>query len=157
MNNEERDLYLTEDGAQRLREELEELRGPRREDLAKRLRFAIKQGDLSENADYIAAKEEQAFLEGRIQELQAILREATIVDGTSGSDEVSVGSTVVVSEEGRGNQTYYLVGVTEASPREGKISNESPIGQALLGKKIGDTAVAQTPGGEISMEIIDIH
>lgn len=157
MTNEERELYLTEDGAQRLREELEELRGPRREDLARRLRFAIKQGDLSENADYIAAKEEQAFLEGRIQELQTILREATIVDGPSGNDEVSVGSTVVVSEEGRSNQTYHLVGITEASPREGKISNESPIGRALLGKKIGDTTVAQTPGGEISMEILDIR
>ncbi len=157
MTNEERQLYLTEDGARRLRDELEELQGPRREELARRLRFAIKQGDLSENADYIAAKEEQAFLEGRIQELQAVLREATIVDGSSASDEVTVGSTVVVSEEGRAERTYHVVGVKEAAPREGKISNESPIGQALLGKKIGDTAVAQTPGGEIIMEVLDIH
>lgn len=157
MPENDRELYLTEEGAERLRSELEELKGPRREDLARRLRFAIKQGDLSENADYIAAKEEQAFLEGRIQELQAILRQATIVDGSSSKDEVTVGCTVVVAEEGRPNQTYNLVGVAEAAPREGKISNESPIGKALMGGRIGDKVVAETPAGEIEMEILDIH
>lgn len=157
MTDNDRELYLTQEGAERIRNELEELQGPRREDLARRLRFAIKQGDLSENADYIAAKEDQAFLEGRIQELQAILREATIVEGPSSKDEVTVGCTVVVAEEGRPNQTYNLVGVTEAAPREGKISNESPIGKALMGKEIGDRAIAETPGGEIEMEILDIR
>ncbi len=155
MANQEQ--YLTREGAQKLRAELEELQGPRRRELAERLRFAIKQGDLSENADYIAAKEEQAFLEGRIQELQVILREATIVDKPVNKDEVAVGATVVIAENGRAEETYRLVGAKEANPREGKISNESPIGRALLGKKVGDLAVAKTPAGEIEMTIVAIR
>lgn len=157
MAQEERDLVLTKEGAAKVKAELAELEGPKRQDLAKRLRFAIKQGDLSENADYIAAKEEQAFLEGRIQELKAILRQATIVDERTNSDEVGVGSTVVIAENGRPDQTYKLVGATEANPRDGKISNESPIGRALLGKRVGDTAVATTPAGEIEMKIVEIR
>lgn len=157
MAQEERDLYLTKEGAAKVKAELEELEGPKRQDLAKRLRFAIKQGDLSENADYIAAKEEQAFLEGRIQELKAILRQATIVDERTNRDEVGVGSTVVIAEDGRPQQTYKLVGATEANPREGKISNESPIGRALLGKRVGETAVASTPAGEIEMQVVEIR
>ncbi|MGA9532993.1 MAG: transcription elongation factor GreA [Anaerolineales bacterium] len=157
MAREERDLVLTREGAAKVEAELKELEGPKRQDLAKRLRFAIKQGDLSENADYIAAKEEQAFLEGRIQELKAILRKATIVDERTNTDEVGVGSTVVIAEDGRPQQTYKLVGATEANPREGKISNESPIGRALLGKRVGNTAIATTPAGEIEMEVIEIR
>jgi len=157
MAPEERDLYLTKEGAAKVKAELEELEGPKRRDLAKRLRFAIKQGDLSENADYIAAKEEQAFLEGRIQELKAILRQATIVDERTNRDEIGVGSTVVIAEDGRPQQTYKLVGATEANPREGKISNESPIGRALMGKRVGDTAVASTPAGEIEMQVVEIR
>jgi transcription elongation factor GreA len=157
MAEQDRDLYLTKEGAAKVQAELEELEGPKRQDLAKRLRFAIKQGDLSENADYIAAKEEQAFLEGRILELKAILHQATIVEERTNHDEIGVGSTVVIAEDGRPQQTYKLVGATEADPRRGKISNESPIGQALLGKRVGDTAVASTPGGEIEMKIIDIR
>src|SRR3990170_810551 len=95
----EREYFLTPEGADRLRAELEELRGPRRTALAQRLRHAVRQGDLSENADYISAKEEQAFLEGRIQELETILRDAKIVEGSSGG-EVGVGNTVVVASDG---------------------------------------------------------
>jgi transcription elongation factor GreA len=155
MNNQE-DLYLTKEAAAKIRSELEELKGPKRQSLAERLRFAIKQGDLSENADYIAAKEEQAFLEGRIQELEALLREATIVDGPANPDVVGVGSKVVIEENGRGQATYQMVGAKEADPRSGKISNVSPIGKALMGKRVGEMAIAKTPGGKIEMQIVEI-
>jgi transcription elongation factor GreA len=157
MSREEREYILTREGADKIQSELEDLRGPRRTALAKRLRAAIKQGDLSENADYIAAKEEQAFLEGRIQELEAILRVSEIVDQPASKDIVGVGSTVVVALDGREPETYYLVGVTEANPRQGKISHESPIGSALMGHRAGDTAKAQTPAGTIDLKIIEIR
>jgi transcription elongation factor GreA len=149
--------FLTPAGEAKIRAELEDLKGPRRRELAERLRFAIKQGDLSENADYTAAKEEQAFLEGRILELDAVLREATVVAAPDNRDQVAIGTTVVVSEDDRPDATYYLVGATEANPREGRISNESPIGKALLGKRVGDLAVAQTPAGPIEMRILEIR
>ena len=152
----DREYFLTPDGAARLRAELEELRGPRRTNLAKRLRHAVQQGDLSENADYITAKEEQAFLEGRIQELETILRDATIVEGGI-SDTVAVGSTVVVAEDGQSPQTFHVVGIKEASPRDGRISNESPIGKALMGKRVGDVALAETPGGKVELKVIEIR
>jgi transcription elongation factor GreA len=150
-------FYITEEGAQNLRQELAELRGPKRSALAKRLRAAIKQGDLSENADYIAAKEDQAFLEGRIQELETVLRDAEIIDHNELSDEVKIGSTVLVAEDGREPQRYIVVGVKEADPRGGKISYESPIGQALMGKRAGDTALAKTPAGTLVFQILDIQ
>lgn len=152
-----REFYLTPEGESKLRAELEELTGPKREDLAARLRFAIQQGDLSENADYIAAKEEQAFLEGRIQEIQAVLRDATIVDGSDVGDTVQVGCTVTVRRGDGPEETYQLVGISEASPRQGKISNESPIGGALLGRKEGEIAKVQTPAGEVEVEILRIE
>jgi transcription elongation factor GreA len=152
-----REVYLTPEGEARLRAELSELQGPRREDLARRLRFAVQQGDLSENADYITAKEEQAFLEGRIQELEQTLRIATIVDAEGPTGVVAVGTTVVVQEEGLPATVYQIVGVKEADPRRGKISHESPIGMALLGKRVGDLAVAQTPAGDIQMRVIEVR
>ena len=152
-----KEIYLTAEGAARLREELEELRGPRRDDLARRLRHAVQQGDLSENADYISAKEEQAFLEGRIQELEGTLRQAVIVAADSAAGEVGVGCTVVVQEEGQAQQVYQIVGVKEADPRNGRISHESPIGLALLGKRPGEEAVARTPAGEIRMKVVEIR
>jgi len=153
----ERDVYLTPEGAQKLKAELEELRGPRRQALAKRLRHAIQQGDLSENADYITAKEEQAFLEGRILELESILREAVVVENGGAAGEVGIGSTVVVSMDGGARETFQVVGVAEARPREGKISHESPIGQALFGRRPGDVVRASTPGGEIELVILEIR
>jgi transcription elongation factor GreA len=151
------DVYLTPEGAARLRAELEELRGPRRQDLAGRLRFAVQQGDLSENADYITAKEEQAFLEGRIQELEHTLRLAQIVDTERPKEEVGIGSTVVVEEEGGAQESYQIVGVKEADPRRRRISHESPIGMALLGKRPGEVAIARTPAGEVWMRILEIR
>jgi transcription elongation factor GreA len=152
----EREYYLTSEGAAKFRAELEELRGPRRAALAKRLRFAIQQGDLTENADYIAAKEEQAFLEGRIKELEIILRDAIIVNADDASDQVVIGSSVLVAEDNREPELFHLVGVKEADTRKRKISYESPIGSALLGKRVGEVAIAETPAGKIKFTILKI-
>jgi transcription elongation factor GreA len=141
--------YLTADGQKRLTEELEDLKGPARKALAERLRAAIQQGDLSENADYIAAKEEQGFLEGRIQELEYALRNAVIIDHLENNKhEVGIGSTITVKEEGFDEEeTYYMVGPKEANPLEGRISHESPLGKALLSKKVGEIVQILTPDG----------
>jgi transcription elongation factor GreA len=152
----EREYFLTSEGAAKFQAELEELRGPRRVSLAKRLRFAIQQGDLTENADYIAAKEEQAFLEGRIQELEIILRDAIIVNADDASDRVAIGSTVLVAEDNREPETFHIVGVKEADTRKRKISYVSPIGSALLGKRVGEVATAETPAGMIKFKILEI-
>jgi transcription elongation factor GreA len=152
-----REMFLTHEGADRLRQELVGLRGPRRDEIAARLRHAVQQGDLSENADYTSAKEDQAFLEGRIQELETILREATIVEDAATSGEAAVGSTVVVAEEGAPAETYILVGIKEADPRNGKISHESPIGQALMGKRTGDVVTATTPAGPLTLRILEVR
>jgi transcription elongation factor GreA len=152
------EYYLTKDGAERLRLELEELKGPKRTELAGRLRTAIQQGDLSENADYSKAKEDQAFLEGRIQELEALLGRAVIIEESGSSNGVvGVGSKVVLREKGREPVKYFLVGAQEADPRNGKISNESPIGKALLGHKAGETVKAKTPVGELVFEIVEVE
>jgi transcription elongation factor GreA len=148
--------YLTTEGAEKLRAELKELTGRRREELAQRLRAAIQMGDLSENADYHKAKEDQAFLEGRIQELEAVLRTAVIVEKTH-SDVVTVGSTVTVQEENFDPETYYVVGAKEADPRKGKISNESPIGRALMDHKAGEVVEAETPSGKTRIKILKIE
>jgi transcription elongation factor GreA len=148
--------YLTAEGEQKLKSELAELKGPRREELAQRLRSAIQMGDLSENADYHKAKEDQAFLEGRIQEIEAVLRSAVIIEKSQG-DTVSVGSHVTVQEADFDPETFYVVGAKEADPRNGKISNESPIGSALLNHKVGDVVEADTPSGKIRFKILKIE
>ena len=153
---ENRPIYLTPEGASKIRADLENLQGPVRQAMAKRLRLAVQQGDLSENADYISAKEAQAFLEGRIQELETILREAVVVEEPAAPDVVDLGTTVVVAEAGSPPETYHLVGMKEADPRNGKISNESPFGRALMGKRVGDIAEAATPGGTIRLQILEI-
>ncbi len=150
--------YLTSNGAQKLRAELAQLKGEGREELAKRLRFAIQQGDLSENADYTAAKEEQGFLEGRIQELEGILRDVIIIDDVEVSnDQVNIGNMVTIQEGADPVETYYLVGPQEADPANGRISHESPIGQALLGRRIGEKVTAKTPAGGITFTIVKIE
>jgi transcription elongation factor GreA len=149
--------YLTSEGAERLKAELADLKGPQREALSKRLRFAIQQGDLSENADYHKAKEDQAFLEGRILELEYLLKNAIIIEATGGQrDQVEVGVTVTVQEEDYDPETYYIVGAKEADPRNGRISNESPIGRALIGARVGDVVTADTPGGQLRFKILKI-
>jgi transcription elongation factor GreA len=149
--------YLTPEGEEKLKAELEELKGPRREELSARLRSAIQMGDLSENADYHKAKEDQGFLEGRIQEIDAILRNSVIIEKTKSTGVINIGSQVTIQEEGFDPEEYHLVGPTEADPRKGRISYESPIGRALMDKKVGDTAEAETPGGKIKFKIIKIE
>jgi transcription elongation factor GreA len=154
----EQEIYLTSEGAAKLKAELEELKGPKREEMARRLRSAIQMGDLSENADYHKAKEDQGFMEGRIQELEYVLKNAKIIDTSDvPKDTIQVGSCVTVQEGDYPAETYYLVGATEADPRNGKISNESPIGQALIGRHLGDEVTAKTPGGEIKLKILKIE
>jgi transcription elongation factor GreA len=149
--------YLTKEGAEKLRAELVQLQGPMRDDLAKRLRAAIQMGDLSENADYAAAKEEQAFVEGRIQELTVVLRDVIIIDDNrTNTHLVEIGSTVTIQEEREPEETFRLVGPQEADPRNGMISFNSPIGQALLGHGVGDLVTVKTPGGEIHLKIISV-
>ena len=150
--------YLTKEGAEKLRQELEQLKGPARDELAKRLRLAIQQGDLSENADYIAAKEEQGFLEGRIVELTTILSNVVIIDESGlKKDKVDVGAKVTIQEADYPEETYFLVGPQEANPAKGRISHNSPIGEALLGHKVGDVVEAITPGGPIKLKVIRIE
>lgn len=150
--------YLTTEGAARLRAELEQMTGPERTAIAKRLRDAIQMGDLSENADYHKAKEDQGFLEGRIQELEYILKHAEIIDeSTLDKEKVQVGSRVTIQEDDLEPETYFLVGVKEADPRSGRISHESPIGKALVGKKVGEEAIAETPNGSLRFKILKIE
>jgi len=148
--------YLTPEGEAKLKAELAELTGVRREELSQRLRSAIQMGDLSENADYHKAKEDQAFLEGRIQEIEAALRTAIIIENKQ-SDFVIVGSHVTIQEEDFDPEIFYVVGAKEADPRNGKISNESPIGSALMNHKVGEVVEAETPGGKIKFKIIKIE
>jgi transcription elongation factor GreA len=150
--------FLTSAGVQKFREELKHLKGPVREKLAKRLRAAIQQGDLSENADYTSAKEEQSFVEGRILELEMILKDFIIIDDLPKNIEtIQIGSKVTLQEKGEDVETYTLVGPQEANPINGKISFESPIGQTLINHHKGETVVINTPQGTVELLIINIE
>lgn len=150
--------YLTADGAKKIKQELSLLKGQEREKIAQRLRAAIQMGDLSENADYSKAKEDQAFLEGRIQELEYLIHNAIIIEESfQKKDSVQVGARVTIQEGDESPETFHLVGAKEADPRNGKISNESPIGRALIGGKEGEIVEAETPGGVIQIKIIQIE
>jgi transcription elongation factor GreA len=156
MQGEEK-IYLTEEGKQKLQLELEDLLGPRRSEIAARLKSAIEMGDLSENADYHKAKEDQGFLEGKILEITHILDNAIIVEETNGKDKVAVGCKVTVQEEDFSPETYFLVGSQEADPGSNKISHISPIGKALLDQQVGDSVNIKTPGGEFILKILAIE
>ena len=150
--------YLTKEGEAELRRELKELIEVRRPALAQKLKEAVAQGDLKENADYHDAKEQQGFTEGRIQHIEAVLRRATVVEDEGPSDEVKIGSTVVIREDGTNeDEEYKIVGSAEANPRERKISQKSPIGAALLGKKKGRKVKVQTPDGPVKFNIVDVR
>jgi transcription elongation factor GreA len=149
---------LTPEGARKIREELEQLRGPARTALAARLRAAIQQGDLSENADYTSAKEEQGFLEGRILDLEALLKTAEIVDpNTTPRDVVSLGCRVSVRDADGELEVFQIVGSKEGDSRARKISHESPIGKALMGRKAGESVTVPTPSGQFSFRIEKIE
>lgn len=143
MNN--KPTYLSPEGVVTLREELEQLVNVRRAEVATRIHDAKEHGDLSENAEYEEAKNEQAFVEGRIQTLEAMLKTAVIIEHP-GTEHVALGSVVDV-ESGDGKETFTIVGSAEARPAQGRISNESPVGRALLGKKAGDKVAVTLPNG----------
>ena len=149
-------VYLTSEGKKKLEEELEHLTTVRRKEVADAIKSAKEEGDLSENSAYDEAKLAQGFLEGRIQTIEAQLRNAVIIESNGHSDTVGIGCVVTVTEEGGDEETYQIVGSAEADPLEGKISNESPIGKALLGAKPGQTVRAQTPGGQLIFKVLKI-
>lgn len=146
--------FLTREGFEKLQEELDILRTQRRQEIAERLHEAMEGGELIENAEYEAAKNEQAFVEGRIKELEILLATARIVEEVPLADTVQVGARVVIREEGtKIDETYLIVGAAEADPSEGKISNESPLGKALIGKKTGEKVQVDAPAGSFKVTI----
>lgn len=148
-------MYLTKEGFQKLQEELDYLRTVKRQEVAERLHEAMEGGELIENAEYEAAKNEQAFVEGRIQELEIILAAAHIIEGHARDPMlVEVGDTVIIKEEDGEPEEYTIVGAAEANPREGKISNESPLGKALLNHRPGDVVTVEAPGGSFKVKIV---
>jgi transcription elongation factor GreA len=149
--------FLTKEGYQKLADELEFLRTAKRKEVAARLHEAMEGGELIENAEYEAAKNEQAFVEGRIQELEMILASARIIEEQNNDPTtVQVGDTVSVKEGNNNPEEYTIVGAAEANPREGKISNESPLGRALLNHGIGDEVTVEAPGGTFKVRVVKI-
>ncbi len=149
-------VYLTPKGRKKLEEELHQLRNVKRQEVAKRLHEAMEDGELIENAEYEAAKNEQAFVEGRILELEHTLATAKEIRKGRSKDLVRIGSTVVVQEDRSTKETYTIVGAAEASPKDGLISNESPLGRALLDHKVGDEVEVEAPAGVLTFKIIKI-
>ena len=147
--------YITREGLEKLKKEIEYLKTIKRDELADRLQQAIAQGDLSENFDYSDAKEQQAMLEGKIKELEDQVRESRIVQETTQSDVIQIGSAVEVENEGE-KLTFVVVTARDADPLQGKISVESPIGETLIGKKKGETATVETPDGSMKYKILTI-
>jgi transcription elongation factor GreA len=154
----EKETILTADGLRRLEQELDHLKSTRRKEVAERIKQAKAFGDLAENAEYDDAKNEQAFVEGRILQLEQMLRNARLIDNDAvPSDAVSVGSTVRLKDVAAGSElTYTIVGSAEADPLKDRISNESPVGHALIGHKRGDTITVRVPAGTLKYTIIEI-
>jgi transcription elongation factor GreA len=156
-------VFLTREGRDRFRNELTELIETKRPQVAERIKQAKELGDLSENAEYDAAKQEQAFVEGRIRDLQYMINNAQLIEDSNGSTQVRIGSTVEVREVDNGTEVgdlekYMIVGTSEASPRNGKISNESEVGKALIGKRVGQVVPVPTADGDsYSLKIVSVH
>ena len=155
MTNQE--TFLTPEGYQKLEEELELLKNVRRPEVAAAIHEAKMDGDVSENAGYEEAKRQQAFLEGRIITVETMLKNAVLIETSGQSDTVILGSRVTVVEDGFDPETYTIVGSAEANPGDGRISNESPLGKALIGRKEGDLVAFETPGGQVEMKLISIE
>ncbi|MCH1627396.1 transcription elongation factor GreA [Fredinandcohnia quinoae] len=148
---------MTEAGKQKLEQELEQLKTVKRKEVVERIKIARSFGDLSENSEYDSAKEEQAFVEGRITTIENMIRNAKIIEEDADSGTVSLGKSVTFKELPDGEEeSYTIVGSAEADPFEGKISNDSPIAKSLIGKQVGDKVTVQTPGGEMFVEIVKI-
>ena len=154
----EKTYPMTQEGKQKLENELEQLKTVRRKEVVERIKIARSFGDLSENSEYDAAKDEQAFVEGRITQLENMIRNAVIIkDNGEVSTVVTLGKTVTFKELPNGDEeAYTIVGSAEADPFEGRISNDSPIAKSLLGKQIGEKVTIQTPGGEMQVEIVSV-
>ncbi|NPA90583.1 MAG: transcription elongation factor GreA [Chloroflexi bacterium] len=158
LNEEEPVVYLTREGYEKLKERLEYLINVRRPEIAQQIHDAKEMGDISENAGYDEAKNAQAFLEGEIAELEWKLKHAVIIEEDRPGDTVALGAQVTVVDEASGEEeTYTIVGSAEADPFEGRISNESPVGKALMGHKVGEVVEAHTPGGILRMRITKIQ
>ena len=148
--------FLTPEGYQKLEEELDLLKNVRRPEVAAAIHEAKMDGDVSENAGYEEAKRQQAFLEGRIITVETMLKNAVLIEANGPSDTVILGSRVTVVEDGFDPETYTIVGSAEANPGDGRISNESPLGKALIGRKEGDMVAFEAPGGQVQMKLISI-
>ena len=154
MTNQE--TFLTPEGYRRLEEELDHLKNVRRPEVAAAIHEAKMDGDVSENAGYDEAKRQQAFLEGRIMTIESVLKNAVLIETDGPSDTVILGSRVTVVEDGFEPETYTIVGSVEANPGDGRISNESPLGKALIGRKVGDVVAFQAPAGQVAMKLVSI-
>lgn len=154
----EKEYPMTQEGKEKLEAELEQLKTVKRKEVVERIKIARSFGDLSENSEYDAAKDEQAFVEGRISTLETMIRNAKIIEGNENSSTVSLGKTITFVEQPDGDEEQYtIVGSAEADPFEGRISNDSPIAKALMGKHIGDEVLVQTPGGEMLVKITAVN
>jgi transcription elongation factor GreA len=149
--------FLTREGYHKLQEELDFLRVQKREEIANRLHEAIEGGELIENAEYEAAKNEQAFVEGRIKELEIILATARVIDEAHLAENIQVGSKVTIQEEGGEPEIYTIVGAAEANPTEGRVSNESPLGKALMSHKSGDSVQVEAPAGPFTVQVVKVE
>lgn len=152
----EKPVFMTEEGLRKLREELEHLVTAKRREIADKIHAAKEEGDIMENSAYDEAKNEQAFLEGRIRTLEVMLKNAVIIHPDRNGDRITVGAYVTVRDGEGPPETFRIVGSAEADPRSGLISNESPVGKALLGRKLGETVEVTTPGGMLTFEILDV-
>ena len=149
--------FLTREGYKKLQEELDFLRGTKRQEIANRLHEAMEGGELIENAEYEAAKNEQAFVEGRIKELEILLATARVITDNEKAEVVQVGSKVTVQEEGGTPEIFTIVGAAEANPRSGRMSNESPLGKALLSHKTGDMVQVDAPAGAFTVVVLKVE
>ena len=149
--------YLTRQGYEKLQDELEHLRTVKRQEVATRLHEAMEGGELIEDAEYEAAKNEQAFVEGRIQELEILLANARVIEEAGKKDIVQIGAKVTIQEDGSEPEVYIIVGPAEANPREGRISNESPLGRALMDHAAGYKTSVEAPGGSFTVKIVKVE
>jgi transcription elongation factor GreA len=149
--------YLTQKGYERLQAELDRLRTVKRQEVANRLHEAMEGGELIEDAEYEAAKNEQAFVEGRIQELEILLANARVIEETGDMEVVQLAAKVTIQEDGNEPECYTIVGPAEANPREGYISNESPLGRALMDHREGDSVTVNAPNGSFTVQIIKVQ